>query len=370
MWAFVFLSMIKDVVLQRSPYELNPDGTAKDPHVFRMALQKDTWYMNMLKKDFPKWYYAVMSNDDELLDDFLIQMYEARNGRPGEQYESKGMLQGLFEVKYDDGTIGDMAMLNPTWTEEEANHTKPLPKHMHCDACRAIAYQSNRYGRKALKGLEIPKRQAKLIETIQSVCGNKTMWAHDYGVQAGKSGINLLVGPGIEKKKDSYEGMKEVNVQTMHSGLWGARLEQKCGEWYQKSGIRGPELVVALSGNGKEGLPTFNKLLCDRFGGPCNPKPVKYKKLPPPTTTTTPRPWTKQELKERRAKREAEQKAKEEELEAKGEEEEEAQPIHWPGKITRRPYTPPTREPEEPMEKDPYAHLSNKPTKPTKPADL
>lgn len=287
MWAYSFFLPMAYVLAQRSPFELQPDGQASDPRVYRLASRRDKAWMKQLKKGCKRCWELIKSDDDKdipELQKMLIKWFEARNGHPGEEYDDIGELGGLWEVKYDDGTIGEMAMLKPRLTDWERNFSKGFPSHMHCRACNAISYQTAHQIREALNKGDFGKRQQIMIDTIRTMCNNVSGWAGDYGIQAGKSGVNLLVGPGIPLSKDNYnEKDRKVNVETQHAKGWGLRFHWMCTRIIGMSNIQGPELVdILIKNKGEEGLPTvvkeFHKLLCMKEGFPCY-KPPKKKKI-------------------------------------------------------------------------------------------
>lgn len=60
------------------------------------------------------------------------------------------------------------------------------------------------------------------------VCANTSNWSSKYGISASKTGLNLLVGPGIPESDDDVKHDTAVMAQTTHSNEMGRQIGLEC----------------------------------------------------------------------------------------------------------------------------------------------
>ncbi|CAM4589515.1 marginal zone B- and B1-cell-specific protein [Lepidochelys kempii] len=131
----------------------------------------------------------------------------------------------------DSGPVSETAFsaTAPRFNAEEA-YSAHMPEHLQCDACRAIAFQMQKYLTKAESKRSSAKAPAarlsesEYVDTLENSCSQS--W-ESYGVKE-VGGVKRFAGPGLE----SQETMSVM----MTGGPWPARLYKLCHSYLGEFG--------------------------------------------------------------------------------------------------------------------------------------
>lgn len=288
---------------------LAPDGAAKDVTTFRDDPIVTSWAKEDLS-GYPEAQRILEKGTDTELQQMLRAMKSGvmppsaplspEPPAPETPYDLMGEVMGNIAVQTDAGEIKDLYVLQPKVTEDE---TARVPPHMVCDACKGIAHQSVVALSAAHAGGELcdTSQKGKLLsthcetlaglslETLETLCYNKTLWENSYGISAGRKGINLLIGPGIPAKTESFEGDEDVLMQRQHMHDIGIRLLDMCSVTLLGGEFGDEDLIKAARAHGEDidgAAKAVERLVCDGPGQPCGepkaeqpaPKKKKQKK--------------------------------------------------------------------------------------------
>nr|XP_021502137.1 marginal zone B- and B1-cell-specific protein [Meriones unguiculatus] len=102
------------------------------------------------------------------------------------------------------GSLGDKASLSATapMLDDEEKYSSHMPAHLHCDACRAVAYQMGQHLAKAEARSHAPDSsglqelsESAYVDALDRTCSQN--W-QSYGVQEVNQ-VKRLMGPGLSK---------------------------------------------------------------------------------------------------------------------------------------------------------------------------
>uniref|UniRef100_A0A6I8P3P2 Marginal zone B and B1 cell specific protein n=1 Tax=Ornithorhynchus anatinus TaxID=9258 RepID=A0A6I8P3P2_ORNAN len=141
--------------------------------------------------------------------------------------------------------------------DEEETHSGHMPRHLRCDACRAVAFQMNDHltraeaKRSSKRRGEAELSESEYTDVLESSCSQR--W-QQYGVQQ-VDDAKRLTGPGL----DSRPGVSVM----VSGGPWPARLFKMCQQYL---GELGEEQIYREHRRGAGALET---LLCQAPGAVC-----------------------------------------------------------------------------------------------------
>ena len=244
--------------------------------------------MEALEASDPYMHWVVATQDDD--DVFQDMLRGEESKRRGEEKFVNADVMATMTMLTEDGEEKELHQVQPRQTEEEVG-SAAMPDYMKCAACGGVAHQftsaiaatlaAREAGTISNAGTKPEPLAAELLDALQDgVCRNMSLWTHEYGVQPGVRGTNVLVGPGIVQ--DDQFPPEDALLQTQHGNLWGRRLADLC----QQIVVDHDELDLAHAVTRDESLhPT----LCD-VPGICKPNKTKKKKFKakPPAAPVAP----------------------------------------------------------------------------------
>ena len=265
-----FLRDMRATSVATSAFARNPDGSAVNPKAFREQWRADAARMEALEASDPYMHWVVATQDDD--DVFQDMLRGEESKRRGEEKFVNADVMATMTMLTEDGEEKELHQVQPRQTEEEVG-SAAMPDYMKCAACGGVAHQftsaiaatlaAREAGTISNAGTKPEPLAAELLDALQDgVCRNMSLWTHEYGVQPGVRGTNVLVGPGIVQ--DDQFPPEDALLQTQHGNLWGRRLADLC----QQIVVDHDELDLAHAVARDEDLrPT----LCD-VAGVCRPK--------------------------------------------------------------------------------------------------
>uniref|UniRef100_A0A8C5P386 Marginal zone B and B1 cell-specific protein 1 n=1 Tax=Jaculus jaculus TaxID=51337 RepID=A0A8C5P386_JACJA len=161
------------------------------------------------------------------------------------------------------GGLGDQPFLSATapQLDDEEKYSAHMPAHLHCDACRAVAYQMWQHLTAAEAKLRAPHsrgRQALSESVYMDVLDRScTQNWNDYGVQEVNQ-VKRLMGPGLSK-----EPGPSISVMAT-GGPWPTRLTTTCLHYL---GETGEDQIYEAHQQGRGAL---EELLCAGTQGACS----------------------------------------------------------------------------------------------------
>jgi len=294
---------------------MNPEtGEAMHPEMYMAAMKMEAQHFSLKSKDPDLWKVIKGKGDIEGVQKLLRERHErammekARASMPpppATPYDDMGQVDMSFRLRKDDGTEVDMFSLRPKDKAEE-NNAKIMPPHMVCAACAAFTYQASLALPEAYAMNNKRPKRARSVggmaategsfrkalsqvtnEALEEMCDNSTLFSHEYAIEPGKKGTNILSGPGISAHEDSFKGDESVMLQSMHNQqigrimttscyehLLGSEDDEEIGPTAEKAIADGADLGVAL----RELLCTKRCLLYDMNQEEAKPKKKKKKK--------------------------------------------------------------------------------------------
>eukprot|EP00658_Telonema_sp_P-2_P022260 TRINITY_DN18897_c0_g1_i4.p2 TRINITY_DN18897_c0_g1~~TRINITY_DN18897_c0_g1_i4.p2 ORF type:complete len:175 (+),score=43.94 TRINITY_DN18897_c0_g1_i4:193-717(+) len=149
----------------------------------------------------------------------------------------------------DRSSVGSFSPPQLTAEEEKSS---VMPKHLLCDACRAVSYQMGRYldefnkpgNTYTNKNGETRIKESAYLEALELTCNGDRkrpdQGLAQYGVKA-VNGRNRLSGPGLESS--DKPGI------LMGGSKWPGRLANRCGELL---GEHGEEEIYGVYARGED----------------------------------------------------------------------------------------------------------------------
>ena len=209
---------------------------------------------------------TVLGEDIESFQEMHREMKRVEDGQ--KRYGSVET-PSTIKVKGADGEEATVDVIQPRLSDEEVQ-SSVLPSHMLCAACQGVAFQ---FAESIATTVNLPTKgepmSGCILDALQQVCKNVTMWTDLYGLEPGLDGNNVLVGPGIVQTNEIVDS--ELIVHTQRSHATGSRLVGVCSIHLMEHDEL--EMMEHIVTGGK-----LDHMICRQVDQPCGPKAVKQKK--------------------------------------------------------------------------------------------